>query len=92
MISINSTGISEYKWLRTGDEAFAAARMAVRLEMYIFAPGSPGDEFRQHLLAAAQRGVRVQVMLDSFGSYNLKTKRAQWSTAPFYLPRTKTWN
>ena len=78
MLSSESTVILEHRWLRTGDEAYAAmlgaiavARVAIRLEMYIFAPGAPGDQFRQALVAAAQLGVHVKVMVDSFGSFNL---------------------
>jgi cardiolipin synthase A/B len=65
-------------WLRTGDEAFAAmlsaidaARHSVRLETYIFAAGSPGDQFLEALVNARLRGARVQVLLDAFGSLDL---------------------
>jgi cardiolipin synthase len=69
---------SSFRWLRTGDEAFPAmveliesARQSVRLEMYIFAVHSPGDRIRDALVRAAQRGVRVQVLLDAVGSFAL---------------------
>jgi cardiolipin synthase len=73
-----ASGHAGFHWLRTGDEAFAAmlsaiqtAQRSVRLETYIFASGSPGDEFLTALVDARQRGARVQVMLDAFGSLEL---------------------
>jgi cardiolipin synthase len=69
---------TRFHWLRTGDEAFAAmlaaiaaARRSVRFETYIFSAGAPGDQFLEALLSARQRGVRVQVLLDAFGSLEL---------------------
>ncbi len=67
-----------YGWLETGDEFFralqaaiASARASLRLEMYIYTAGQPGDSVRAALVAAARRGVRVQVLLDAFGSMGL---------------------
>lgn len=67
-----------YHWLRSGDEAFPAmlraiddAAESVRLEMYIFSAGPLADRFRDALVSAARRGVRVQVLLDAFGSFTL---------------------
>jgi cardiolipin synthase len=67
-----------FRWLHTGDEAFAIARQAIetarhtiRFESYIYAPGSPGDDYRDLLTAAAERGVHVRVLLDAFGSLTL---------------------
>ena len=66
------------QWLPTGDGFFAAvltalraAGRSIRLETYIFSPLSPGLEIRDELVAAAKRGVRVQVMVDFVGSYGL---------------------
>jgi cardiolipin synthase len=65
-------------WLASVDEAYrqmlaalGAARTSVRLEIYIFKPGEPGDLFREALVAAALRGVKVRVLLDGFGSRDL---------------------
>jgi cardiolipin synthase len=65
-------------WLASVDEAYrqmlaalAAARTSVRLEIYIFGPGEPGNRFRDALVAAAGRGVKVRVLLDGFGSRDL---------------------
>lgn len=67
-----------FQWLRTGDEAFAAmiediagARVSVRFETYTFAWSILGERFLAALRAAAGRGVRVQVLVDAFGSLNL---------------------
>ena len=64
-----------FRWLSTGDEAFAATRDAiqnsrssVRFETYIYAPGSPGSDYLDLLIAASRRGVQVRVLLDAFGS------------------------
>ena len=65
-------------WLRTGDEAFAqmltaidAAQKAVRLEMYIYTASPLGEQFRQGLIRARQRGAQVRVLIDALGSLNL---------------------
>jgi len=68
----------QYEWLETGDGYYAAlvsaissAARSIRLETYIFAEGSPGDEIRSALAAAAKRGVAVRVLIDGFGSMDL---------------------
>ena len=68
------------QWLRTGDEVFPAmlaaieaAQSSVCLEIYIFAPGPLGQLFRVALVRAQQRGARVRVLLDAFGSMGLPT-------------------
>ncbi len=65
-------------WLPTVDQVYqrmlagiAAAAADIRLECYIFKAGGPGDRFREALLAAAGRGVRVRVLLDGLGSLDL---------------------
>jgi len=67
-----------FQWLRTGAEALAgmlaaiaAARRSVRLEMYLFDPGPVADRFRDALADACRRGVKVQVLVDAFGSMSL---------------------
>lgn len=69
---------STFQWLRTGDDAFAAmleaidaAKISIRLEMYIFHSGGIGDKFRDGLIRACQRGVRVHVLIDALGSIAL---------------------
>jgi cardiolipin synthase len=65
-------------WFRTGQAAFPAmlaaiesAREIVRLETYIYSSGPLGERFRDALVRARERGVRVKVLLDALGSYNL---------------------
>lgn len=66
------------QWLGTGQEIFPAmlaaigsARVSIRLETYIYADGHSGRQFLAALRAAAQRGVRVRVLVDAFGSWTL---------------------
>jgi len=68
----------DFRWLRTGNEAFATAREAmesaratIRFESYIYAPEPPGDDYRELLVAASRRGVQVRVLVDAFGSLML---------------------
>jgi len=67
-----------FGWLRTGREnlaamleAIRAARQSVRLETYIFDGGPLGLSFRQALVEACERGVRVRVLVDAVGSMAL---------------------
>jgi len=69
---------SGWNWLRTGDEMFPAmlaaieaAQRTVRLESYIFAAGEPGASVLRALTQAALRGVKVRVLVDGLGSYDL---------------------
>jgi cardiolipin synthase len=69
---------SQYKWLRTGDEAYAAmlaaigeARSNVRMETYIFTDSRPGHQFLDALIQARKRGVEVRLLVDAFGSIEL---------------------
>jgi len=49
-------------------ELIAGARANIRMLMYMFNPDEDGDAVRQALTAAAQRGVKVKLMIDGFGS------------------------
>jgi cardiolipin synthase A/B len=69
---------NDYRWLRHGREAVDAmlaeisrAERSVRLETFIFHSGEIGDTFRDALIAAQKRGVRVRVMCDAVGSIKL---------------------
>ena len=64
-----------FRWLPTGAAAFEAmlqhierAQHSVVLEFYICRPGAVSQRFRDALVAACMRGVRVQLLLDAFGS------------------------
>lgn len=67
-----------YTWLFTGDtvfpamtEAIDAARESVCLEMYTVSPGALAERFRDALVRACERRVRVRVLIDALGSIAL---------------------
>jgi cardiolipin synthase len=69
-----------FRWLRTSEDALAAmleeiaaASRSIRLETYIFEADATGEQFRDALVKACQRGVRVQVLVDALGSVRLPT-------------------
>ncbi len=66
------------EWLYTGNEIFpamlaaiSAAQESVQLETYIYRDDKIGRQFLEAMLAAAQRGVRVRVLVDAAGSWFL---------------------
>jgi len=67
-----------FRWLRTGDETFAqmlsaidAAKTSIEMESYIYVSAPIGERFRDGLIRACLRGVRVRALIDSFGSITL---------------------
>jgi len=67
-----------WQWLCAGQEIFpamlkamAAAQKSIRLETYIYSDGKLGRQFLGALLAAARRGVQVQILVDALGSWLL---------------------
>jgi len=75
---IAGTKGASYNWLCTGHEIFPAmlgaidaATKSVCLETYIYSSGSLGLRFRDSLVRALQRKVRVQVLIDALGSFGL---------------------
>lgn len=73
-----SPALEGYQWLQTVDEAFEemlaaidGATTSIRLEVYIFRLSPIGEQVRDALIRACQRGVRVQVMVDALGSVSL---------------------
>ena len=85
---------SPYHWLTTGDDFYDAIRAeigkaheSIRLEMYIYMAGQPGNAIRAALRAAVQRGIQVKVLLDAFGSYELPSD--YW--APVISAGGKVW-
>lgn len=73
-----------FTWLHTGTAAFDrmiqmidAATRSVDLEFYTIARGSVSDRLRGALRRAAQRQVRVRILMDAFGSAALP---ATWSS------------
>lgn len=75
----------DYQWLETGGEmldcmlaAIAQARQSIRLEMYIVHADATAELFRDALLQACRRGVRVHVLVDALGSMGLP--ESFWAT------------
>src|SRR5215211_3590772 len=69
-----------FQWLRTGEEALTrmlreidGAQSSIRLETYIFHAGPVAEQFREALVLACQRGVKVHVLVDALGSISLAT-------------------
>ena len=69
------------QWLCAGREIFpallaalAAGRTSIQLETYFYADGRLGRQVLAALVAAAQRGVRVQVLVDAGGSWYLSDR------------------
>ncbi|HTA95811.1 MAG TPA: phospholipase D-like domain-containing protein, partial [Verrucomicrobiae bacterium] len=69
---------STCNWLCTGDEVFPAmlaaidaAKKSVCLEIYIFTDSPVGIRFRDELVRACKRDVKVRVLVDAVGSYFL---------------------
>jgi cardiolipin synthase len=79
MVNANSHSDStESRWLTSGAEGYRQmldaidrAGKSVRMESYIFRATGPGERFRAALVRAARRGVRVEVLLDGYGSSEL---------------------
>src|ERR1041384_7336949 len=69
-----------FRLLRSGEDAFAAmlgaigsATRSIKLESYIYGDDEVGREFLEALMAARERDVRVQVLVDSWGCFELNT-------------------
>jgi cardiolipin synthase len=72
---------ASHQWLCGGEKYFpamlaaiAAARTNIDLEIYIFADDVTGREFLQALVHSALSGVRVRLLVDSYGSLTLPGK------------------
>ncbi len=89
---------NEVQWLpsgadftRSAGEAIAAARTEIHCLVYIFRADAAGTRFLALLTAAAQRGVKVRLLYDSFGSFWLRAAffaelRAAGGHAEAFLP------
>jgi cardiolipin synthase len=69
---------SGFRWLETVDEAFEvmlpaidSAQSSIRFEVYIYRLSPIGEQVRDALIRACQRGVKVQMMVDALGSISL---------------------
>lgn len=69
---------NDIKLLINGEEFFPrvfdsirAAKREVLLETFIICEDEVGKELQQELIAAAKRGVRIEVMVDDYGTFDL---------------------
>jgi cardiolipin synthase A/B len=53
-------------------DAIDQARSSVHVDVFIWKPGQPGDEIARKVIAAAQRGVKVRILVDPMGSPGFK--------------------
>jgi cardiolipin synthase len=58
-------------------EAIAEAERSITIEAYIYWAGEIGLQFAKALAAAAQRGIRVKILLDAVGSSSLSAEILQ---------------
>lgn len=96
-------GGNQLKLLRNGAEYFPALEAAIKsaqyeiyLQTYIYAADAIGVYIGNLLMQAARRGVRVNVLLDGFGSKDLpKSLVTELSAAGvqimFYRPKISPW-
>src|ERR1700729_11091 len=68
------------KLVKSGDDFFERAytiidnsKYKIHLQTYIFADDQTGLEAIEHLAAAVKRGVEVYLLVDAFGSHELKS-------------------
>ncbi|MEA9489176.1 phospholipase D-like domain-containing protein [Xanthomonas campestris] len=58
-------------------QVIAAAQDAILLETFILFDDAVGLQLKQHLIDAAQRGVRVHLLVDAFGSRALSAQHVR---------------
>jgi cardiolipin synthase A/B len=78
VIGVPATEGNRIDVLRNGDEIFPAmldaidaAEHTIDFLTFVYWKGSIGDEFAQRLAARARQGVRVRVLLDSYGAQSI---------------------
>jgi cardiolipin synthase len=89
-VDIFTNGAQFYPAMR---DAILSAEMSVNLEAYIFQPGEAADMLVEAMIARAQAGVEVRVVLDAIGSSYLRNSAARRLAAhgcrvAFYQPIT----
>jgi cardiolipin synthase A/B len=78
VIGVPATEGNRIDALRNGDEIFPAmldaidgAQHTIDFLTFVYWKGSIGEDFARHLAARAQQGVRVRVLLDSYGAQSM---------------------
>ena len=89
-VEIFTNGAQFYPAMR---DAILAAEVSINLEAYIFQPGEAADMLVEAMIARAQAGVEVRVVLDAIGSSYLRNKAAKRLAAhgcrvAYYQPLT----
>lgn len=100
LVGARTTSGNAYTVLANGDAIFPAmlaaidnARERISLETYIFKKGTVADQFTAALEKAARRGVRVSIVVDTFGSSSMddehveRLRAAGCDVATFNPPR-----
>jgi cardiolipin synthase len=75
LLGVHATGGNAYEVLTNGDQIFPsmlaavnAATRRISFETYIYKEGTIGKQFTDAFVAAAKRGVHVQLVVDAIGS------------------------
>jgi cardiolipin synthase len=75
LLGVHATGGNSYTVLANGDQIFPSmlaavngAQRRISFETYIYNEGSVGKQFTDAFIAAARRGVQVQLVIDALGS------------------------
>ena len=78
LLGVHATGGNSYTVLTNGDQIFPSmlaavtgAQRRISFETYIYNEGSVGKQFTDAFIAAARRGVQVQLVIDALGSKKL---------------------
>ena len=78
LLGVHATGGNSYAVLANGDQIFPSmlgavngAARRVSFETYIYNEGAVGKQFTDAFIAAARRGVQVQLVIDALGSKKL---------------------
>jgi cardiolipin synthase A/B len=78
LLGVHATGGNSYTVLANGDHIFPSmlaaingATRRVSFESYIYNEGTVGKQFTDAFIAAAKRGVQVQLVIDTLGSKKL---------------------
>src|SRR3954471_15282629 len=78
LLGVHPTGGNTYTVLTNGDQIFPAmlaavngAQRRISFETYIYTGGSIARQFTEAFIAAARRGVQVQLVVDAMGSNNI---------------------
>lgn len=75
LLGVHPTGGNRYEVLTNGDQIFPSmlaavnqAKRRISFETYIYTEGAIGQQFTDAFIAAAKRGVLVQIVVDAVGS------------------------